>query len=477
MKARSPAAPDPRGGAGRREERRVWRTDLSLRNPGDDPAPRLREPPPESGDGRPPDSRRSSFSSRGKSALSRRPDRSLFGLDAGSGAILLAFPRGAPRSTRRAGRTASAETAPSAWASAPSTSCRDGANFPVTFAAGLLGPGFRTNVVATDVSVHGVAMLPRRSPPPRPTPPVGDDRLDAASAKQRQLNRLADAPAPRGRRGSLVLTPRKGAVVTGLTAIDNATNDPTWFGPDLPATEPRSIPAVVHATGGNGARVPVGPLPLQPDVGGAVRHAHGARLGVAADGEVAPTLTLLPGESKMIRDALSEVFGLTGVAQVGFQTAPRRRRPRGCASRRAPTRRTPSGGTYGLRSRPLNAFQTRRGGESLADPRPRAGGAGFRTNLALVDLPRRGVRRHRHVQDRHRRRQGDVVDVFTKTLVPRAAECRSTTSSTGGASRTGPGPGLIRVSPSGGIVAAYATSIDNGTNDPLYAPPVLAAKP
>jgi hypothetical protein len=39
------------------------------------------------------------------------------------------------------------------------------------------------------------------------------------------------------------------------------------------------------------------------------------------------------------------------------------------------------------------------------------------------------------------------------------------------------GPVLIRVSPSGGMVAAYATTIDNGTNDPTYYQAQLAARP
>ena len=40
----------------------------------------------------------------------------------------------------------------------------------------------------------------------------------------------------------------------------------------------------------------------------------------------------------------------------------------------------------------------------------------------------------------------------------------------------GPPAGLIRISPSGGLVAAYASVIDNGTNDPMYVAAQLAAK-
>ena len=40
----------------------------------------------------------------------------------------------------------------------------------------------------------------------------------------------------------------------------------------------------------------------------------------------------------------------------------------------------------------------------------------------------------------------------------------------------GPPAGLIRISPSGGLVAAYAIVIDNGTNDPMYVAAQLAAK-
>lgn len=32
----------------------------------------------------------------------------------------------------------------------------------------------------------------------------------------------------------------------------------------------------------------------------------------------------------------------------------------------------------------------------------------------------------------------------------------------------GPKAALIRVTPSSGVLAAYATTIDNGTNDPVY---------
>jgi len=41
----------------------------------------------------------------------------------------------------------------------------------------------------------------------------------------------------------------------------------------------------------------------------------------------------------------------------------------------------------------------------------------------------------------------------------------------------GPPAGLIRISPSGGLVAAYATVIDNGTNDPMYVAAELAGRP
>ena len=44
-----------------------------------------------------------------------------------------------------------------------------------------------------------------------------------------------------------------------------------------------------------------------------------------------------------------------------------------------------------------------------------------------------------------------------------------------GAARPGDVAGIIRISPAGGLVAAYASVIDHGTNDPMHVAAQLAA--
>ena len=194
----------------------------------------------------------------------------------------------------------------------------------------------------------------------------------------------------------------------------------------------------------------------------------------ASEDEQTLTLTLLPRESKTIRDALATAFGRTGVARLRFLTD-------GFADVSGGVRVTsrtwtagPSGGSYGLLIPALNAFQSAGGGESLEILLP-AGGAGFRTNLALVELSSSfvsgaPVRVKVEVFDE----TGVRRDVF-ETPLPLAGGVQIDDLFHGRGLGDGPLAGVIRVSPSGGLVAAYASVIDNGTNDPMYVAAQLAA--
>ena len=259
-----------------------------------------------------------------------------------------------------------------------------GAGFPVSFAAGLLGAGFRTNILATDVSGRGSeAAVALSADTADPSAAAGV--LAAPSWGQAQINDLGAAlGAPPWRTGSLLVTPQSGETVVGAIAIDGATNDPTYFAPDLPATVVRTIPALVHADGAHGAAYRSDLFLFNPADG-----VRTVRLLVkdwsTDEAEQTLSLTLLPRESKTIRDALLTAFGRTGVARLRFQTD-------GFADVSGGVRVTsrtwtagPSGGSYGLLIPALNAFQSAGGGESLEILLP-AGGAGFRTNLALVEL-------------------------------------------------------------------------------------------
>ena len=458
----------------------VWRTDLTLRNPDETPLSVSVSlvPNPQT-------------ISTGTGVLvvlepgeiRLVPDvlKTLFGLDAGSGALLV-VPAGG-RSVDATSRTYSLgeEGSFGMGVGAVDVYAAASANFPVTFSATLLGPGFRTNLVATDASVRGSRISLTLAPSSADLPPVTLD-LDVPVGTQRQLNGLGEAAGlPAGSRGSLTLAPGKGAVIAGLTAIDNATNDPTWFGPDLPATVSRSIPALVHADGANGAAFRSDLYLFNP-----TPEARSVTL-TARDWASPLTtkslfLVLLPQESKVIQDALLGAFGLTGVAQVSFTSDASLETAEGVrvTSRtytNAPGYSNASGvGTYGHPVPPLNSFQSVTAGETLEILGP-VQAPGFRTNLALVDLlPPGNLGGPLTIGVEIVDGKGVVVDSFTKSL-PQGAGGQINDLFNARGLKPDLGPVLIRVSPSGGNVAAYATTIDNGTNDPTYFQAVLAATP
>jgi hypothetical protein len=261
----------------------------------------------------------------------------------------------------------------------------------------------------------------------------------------------------------------------GAIAIDNATNDPMYFSPDIPATVVRTIPAIVHAAGAQGAAYRSDLFLFNPADG-----VRTVRLLVKSwstnEAEQTLLLTLLPRESKAIRDALLTAFGRTGVARLRFQTDAGEDVSGGVRVTSRAYTADSSGGSYGLLIPALNAFQSAGGGESLEILLP-AGGSGFRTNLALVELttsfvsgPPVSVRVE--VFDE----RGALRDRF-ETPLPLAGGVQIDDLFHGRGLGDGPPAGLIRISPSGGLVAAYATVIDNGTNDPMYVPAGLAARP
>jgi hypothetical protein len=350
-----------------------------------------------------------------------------------------------------------------------------GAGFPVSFAAGLLGSGFRTNVIATDVSGRGAQATLTLSADTA-DPAAGDGSLVAPPWRQTQVSDLAAAlGAPSWRTGSVLVTPRSGETVVGAIAIDNATNDPIYFPPDIPATVVRTIPAIVHVDGAHGAAYRSDLFLFNPADG-----VRTVRLLVKSwstnEAEQILLLTLLPHESKAIRDALLTAFGRTGVARLRFQTDGGADVSGGVRVTSRAYTADPSGGSYGLLVPALNAFQSAGGGESLEILLP-AGGSGFRTNLALVELTTSFVSGppvsvNVEVFDE----RGTLRDRF-ETPVPLAGGVQIDDLFHGRGLGDGPPQGVIRISPSGGLVAAYATVIDNGTNDPMYVAAGLAARP
>ena len=126
--------------------------------------------------------------------------------------------------------------------------------FPLSFSGALPGAGYRTNVGGTDVAGRGATVGLRFASESgwagRP-----DLSFQAAPGGTTQLDRLASwLGVEPWRAGALEYAPVRGEVVPFVTSIDETTNDPTYWRPDLPASVARAIPALVHADGRNGAR-------------------------------------------------------------------------------------------------------------------------------------------------------------------------------------------------------------------------------
>lgn len=456
--ARAPGA----GGA-------FWKSDLLLRNPGSEPLEvGLRFVP--SGGGEP-----------AEAAVTLAPGEirvvgdvlgSVFGVSTGSGALFLS-----PEGTRAVTATSRTFTAAGGGTYGTTIGAVDlfasaSSRFPVSFAGGLAGAGYRTNAGGVDVAGRGASVALRFASESgwagRP-----DLRFETGAGGTTQLDGLAAwLGVESWRAGAIDYAPARGEVVPFVTVIDELTNDPTFWRPDLPASAARAIPALVRADGRGGARFR-SDLCLYNDSDEPTSVTLAAKTWESTGDEKVVTLTLFPRESKVVRDALRAVFGLEGVARVRFVSTGAAAGSGVRVTSRAYTV-LPGGGTYGVPLPPLNAFQMAGAGESI-ELFGVLGGAEFRTNLALVDLTAfadgRSVRARVEVIGDG----GATLDAFDVN-VPVAGGIQVDDLFRARGLGDGPAAALIRVSPAGGLVAAYATSLDQGTNDAVLVPAALAAR-
>jgi hypothetical protein len=272
--------------------------------------------------------------------------------------------------------------------------------------------------------------------------------------------------------GALIVQPNRGEVVASVFAIDNRTNDPTFFPPDIAASVMRTIPAIGHLDGANGSKFR-SDLFLYNHSSQPKTVMLQAKLWDLPENPSTLPLTLLPREARVIRDVLFTAFGKVGIARLRFTT----QGPATDTSVRVTSRTytiDENGGTYGFLMPPLNSFQSGGAGDTLEilgatlDSR-------MRTNLGLVDLAAwtgsRPARAKVEIIDDH----GRKLDSF-EVSVPSAGgmQINDLFGSRGLAASTR--PVLIRVSTIEGMIGAYAAFVDNGTNDPSYAAANLAAK-
>lgn len=441
-----------------------WKTDLLLRNGSAEPVEvSLRLAPGAGGDAVP--GEETLTLSPGELRVVRDVLAALFGVGNGHGALFVTPEAG--RSVSATSRTYSAEGSGSYGMGLAAVDVFSAATprFPVTFSAALLGPGFRTNLGVVDPAGRGTeAGLLAASE----SGPVGRDDVTIASAGG-VPSQLDDVASRLGldawRTGALALAPLSGEAVPYLVAIDDGTNDPSAFPPDLPSPFVRALPAIVHAGGAGGAQWR-SDLFLHNTAGEPRNVTLLAKRWDSAEDEARLTLTLLPQEARVIRDVLRTAFGKTGVARLRFTgMGASMLESLGVRVTSRTYAEAPGGGTYGFALPPLNSFQSAGPGEALEVLL--LAGPGTRTNLALVELTAFGDGTTRRVKVEVIGPQGLPLDSFDVN-VPVAGGIQVDDLFRARGLPLDLPAAVIRISPSAGTVGAYATVIDQGTNDPSY---------
>jgi hypothetical protein len=347
-----------------------------------------------------------------------------------------------------------------------------GPRFPITFAGAFPGSEYRTNMLLTDTSGRG-AEVHLRGHGLSGFIGADDIALSTPASTTQQMNGIAgmlglsavDA-------GGLQIEPSRGTIIATVVTMDNRTNDPTFFPPDLPAPVVRTIPVLGHLDGANNSKFRSDLYLLNPS----------ATISRTVTLEAKPwdsstavrrSFTLLPNEARVIRDVLPTLFGLTGVARLRFNSSD----GMGFDGVRATSRTynvDENGGTYGCLVPPLNAFQSAGPGEEL-EILGILGGSGFRTNLGLVELSPSANGTTAEARIRIVDESGKELDQFSITL-PTAGGTQI--NDIFNARSIGhPEAAIVYVEVTKGLIGAYATLTDNVTNDSTYLGANLSAQP
>lgn len=344
------------------------------------------------------------------------------------------------------------------------------ARFPVTFSGAFQGPSFRTNLFLTDVSGRGVAAAFSANGPngalsiasvPAETSPFG-------VLQRNNLSYLLGLSSQAI--GALAVTPTRGEAVVSLFTVDNRTNDPTFFPPDLSVGMVRTIPVVGHLEGANGSQFR-SDLFLYNQSSFWKSVTIEMRSWTSSDFATL-SLWLGPLEARMFPDVLKTSFNRSGTARLRIAVQGTTLDPSVRVTSRTYTVDA-SGGTYGFLMPPLNSFQSATTGDTLEilgtalDHR-------FRTNIGLVDVtasfsatPRARI----EIVGAN----GATRDSF-ETAIPSLGGLQLNDLFRARALPDDGTPVLIRITPLQGMIGAYAAMLDNDTNDSTYFAANLAAK-
>ena len=341
-----------------------------------------------------------------------------------------------------------------------------GPHFPLMFTGAFPGEGFRTNMLVTDTSGRGAETVMRAH---RGATVVNGQSIITPANGTAQFNGIGLIPAgpvvAAQRSGALRIETTRGTTIPLVVAIDNRTNDPFYVPPDLDNETPRIIPAIGHLDGAHGARFRTDLYLSNRETTDRTVVLEAIPWGASTSGPRSVSLRLRANEAQMIPDALLNLFGLSGMARLRFNEGV------------YVTSRTysvdESGAAYGCLIPPLNACQTASQGERLEIVL--AAGEGFRTNLAIVRTAERAALNFSQgwieIFDEAGtllygfpfRLSGEIGMQINNILAPHDGLARRAARIV--VEVAGPDP-----------VAAYATVVDNATNDTTYYAGQLGAK-
>ena len=395
--------------------------------------------------------------------------KTLFSIDEGVGALFITPAAGASLNATARTYTRADSGTYGYGMDAIDTYAAASARFPITFCGAFQGQGFRTNVVLTDVSGRGTAAT-FSAGGISGAMTISAAAMEAPALGYNQTNGIESWLSLSSSRGGLTLQPTRGEAVASVFTIDNKTNDPTYFPPDLAASVTRTIPAIGHLDGVNGSR-------FRSDVylynnAPTSKYVTLSMKMWDSSASSAVSIILQPNEARVLSDVLFTFFGRTGIARLRVTASGSTTDTSIRVSSRTYTTDA-NGGTYGFLLPPLNSFQTASAGDILEILGP-ALDPGFRTNLGLVDMaafessPARA--RVEVISS-----AGFTLDRFEITLPPLGGMQLNDLFRAHQLPHDG-SPVLIRVTTITGMVGSYAATLDNGTNDSTYFAANLAAK-
>ena len=349
-----------------------------------------------------------------------------------------------------------------------------GPRFPLSFSGAFPGQHYRTNVLLTDTSGRGTeAKLQAHGV--SGTIGSSDVGFGAVPNGVNQANGIGGALGLLPHEsGGLVVRPSRGTAIPTVVAIDNRTNDPTYFPPDLPNAAVRTIPVIGHVDGANNSR-------FRSDLYLLNLSEHTRTVTLEAtpwDASTAPEMvqfTLLPSEARVIADVLPKLFGMEGLARLRYWSQGIANETEGVRATSRTYTLNEDGSTYGCLIPPLNNFQSASSGEAL-EILGIVGGNAFRTNVGLIDLLPRNNGTKTDVRVTILDHSGKTVDTFVVTVT--SATGMQINDIFGARGVTAPSAGLVHIEVlSGpGLIGAYATLTDNITNDSTFLGAQLAAQ-